>query len=266
MNRRTQLKLLATIAATAALALAGGPALASTGGDSYTCAGGDIPSGQYSSVTVTGDCGIVVGAVIDITGNLAVASGASLQGDLVASTITIGRNVTAGEGSSLALGCQPSTLVGNTAHPCWGMATSPEVEPQDVSVVEIGGNVAATGAASVALNGVDVARNVTAQGGGGSFVYWPIKNNSIGGNVTISGVTAEWIGVMFNVVGGNVTLSDITSVDSHPFADPVVYIVKNQIGRNLTCTNLVHGVSGGFDPTGVNVVGRNANGQCAGLV
>jgi hypothetical protein len=67
-------------------------------------------------------------------------------------------------------------------------------------------------------------------------------------------------------VGGNVTLSDITSVDSHPFANPVVFIVKNRIGRNLTCTNLVNGVSGGFDPTGVNLVGRNANGQCAGLV
>ncbi|BDZ55978.1 hypothetical protein [Agromyces marinus] len=266
MNRPASLKILAMIATAGALALVGSPALAAPGGGSYTCAGGDIPSGHYSSVTVTGDCGIEVGATIDIARNLEVADGAALRGDLVASTITIGRNVTAGEGSYLALGCQPSSLVGNTGHACWGMATSPEEEPQDVSEVRIGGNVSATGAESVALNGVEVARNVTLRGGGGAFTYWPIKNNSIGGNVTIDGVTAEWIGVMFNVVDGNVTLTDITSVDSHPFADPVVYIVKNQIGRNLTCSNLVHGVSGGFDPTGVNVVGRNANGQCAGLV
>ena len=58
----------------AALALAGGPALTAPGGSSYTCAGGDIPSGQDSSVTVTGDCGIEVRAVIDVAGNLTVST------------------------------------------------------------------------------------------------------------------------------------------------------------------------------------------------
>ena len=81
----------------------------------------------------------------------------------------------------------------------------------------------------------------------------------------MSGQTAEWLGVLFNTVGGNATLTDITVVDEHPGA-PGVYVVRNTIGRNLTCMGLTPGVSGGFVPGSVNVVGRNAIGQCASLV
>ena len=53
--------------------------------------------------------------------------------------------------------------------------------------------------------------------------------------------------------------------DEHPGA-PGVYIVRNTIGRNLHCSGLTPGVSGGFVPGSVNVVGRHATGQCAALV
>ena len=51
--------------------------------------------------------------------------------------------------------------------------------------------------------------NVTLIGGGGE-IPWSIKGNTIGGNLTVSGVTADWLGVQFNRIGGNVTLTNIT--------------------------------------------------------
>ena len=114
------------------------------------------------------------------------------------------------------------------------------------------------------LNGVTVQGNVTLTGGGGP-IPWSIKNNTIGGNLTVSGQTTDWLGVLFNRIGKNATLTDITVTDVHPGA-PGVYVVRNTISWNLTCTGLTPGVSGGFVPGSVNVVGRNANGQCASLV
>lgn len=70
---------------------------------------------------------------------------------------------------------------------------------------------------------------------------------------------------MFNEVGGNVTLVNITVNDEHPDA-PGVYVVSNTVGRNLSCWGLVPGVSGGFVPGAVNIVGRHALGKCASLV
>jgi hypothetical protein len=173
------------------------------------------------------------------------------------STITVGRNVTAAAGSLLGLGCQPPSYTGNSAHAC-------AIDPDGHSTITINGNVSATDAAAVLLNGVTVKGNVTLTGGGGP-IPWSIKNNTIGGNLTVSGQTTDWLGVLFNRIGKNTTLTDITVTDVHPGA-PGVYVVRNTIGRNLTCTGLTPGVSGGFVPGSVNVVGRNAIGQCASLV
>jgi hypothetical protein len=71
--------------------------------------------------------------------------------------------------------------------------------------------------------------------------------------------------VLFNKIGRNATLTNIAVTDVHPDA-PGVYVVKNTVGRNLKCTGLTPGVSGGFVPGSVNVVGGHATGQCASLV
>ena len=113
------------------------------------------------------------------------------------------------------------------------------------------------------LNGITVKRNVTLLGGGGA-IPWSIKNSTIDGNLTVIGQTADWLGVLFNWIGKNATLIHITVTDP---GDPgrLVFVVRNTIGRNLTCAGLAPGVSGGFLPGDVNVVGRNAIGQCASL-
>ena len=151
----------------------------------------------------------------------------------------------------------PANSFRGSGHPC-------TIEPDGHSTITVKGNVTATDANTVLLNGITVKENVTLTGGGGA-IPWSIKNNTIGRNLTVSEVTADWVGVLFNSIGKNVTLTDITATDP---GDPgrLDFVVRNTIGRNLTCTGLAPGVSGGFFPGEVNVVGRHAIGQCASLV
>jgi len=125
--------------------------------------------------------------------------------------------------------------------------------------------VRAFGAGLILLNGVTVKRNVTFTGGGNEMIPWSIKNNTIGGNLTVRGQTTDWLGVLFNTVGKNVRLIDIT-VNDPGDPTPTRYVVRNTIGRNLICSGLAPAVSGGFKPGEVNVVGAHAIGQCAPLI
>lgn len=69
----------------------------------------------------------------------------------------------------------------------------------------------------------------------------------------------------FNNVGQNIILIKITIHDEHPGARGVD-VVRDTVGSNLFCTGITPGVSGGFVPGSINVVGRHAIGQCATLV
>lgn len=255
-------KALGIFAAAGALALAGAPANAATLPSAapapYTCTGGEIGSGTYTSLRVKGDCSIAADAVVKVLGHVTVDAGASLDAQSVPSTLNVGGNVTGGAGSFVGLGCQPPSLTGNSAHSCV------EGYEEDASDITVQGNVSVSRAMAVMLNGITVKGSVTLSGGG-SPIPWSIKNNTILGSLTVKGQRTEWVGVLFNNVKGNVTLTDIVLSDPHPGA-PGVYIVRNTVGGNLSCTKLEPGVSGGFVPGSVNVVGGTATGQCADLV
>ena len=261
-RRRLRLLFVAPLVLVLAVLVAPGVVRASgTPGQPYTCTGvggGEIPSGNYASITVTGVCSVEPDAVINVVGNVNVAAGAALDAQSAPSTITVGHNVTAAPGSFLGLGCQPTNTIGMFAGvPC-------AAEPTGHTTITVNGNVTATDANTVLMRKMTVNGNVTLTGGGGE-IPWSIKGNTIGGNVTITGVTADWLGVQFNVIGGNATLTDITATDP---GDPgrTVAVVENTVARNLSCTGLAPGVSGGFIPGEVNHVGHNANGQCASLI
>ena len=237
----------------------------------YTCAGGDkgsgspdpstwnyviIPSGTYSSLTVTGVCYVAPGTVINVVGNVNVAAGAVLDAQTFSSTITVGHNVTAVSGSLLGLGCLPNPPKHTTGHPCADDPAS--------SSITVNGNVTAANADTVLLNGITVKGNVTLAGGGENFLVWPIKMNMIGGNLIISGVTPNWLGVIRNKIGGNAILTNITITDPGDPGIPTIFVASNTVGQNLICTGLVPSVAGGFNGE-VNVVGGKAIGQCANL-
>ena len=257
----------AALSAAAATGLVGATGIASAApGTAYTCSGGDlasgtftsIPSGNYASITVTGVCNIVPGAVINVTGNIDVAPGAVLDAQSVTATITVGHNITAAAGSLLGLGCQPTNTIGRFAGvPCLD-------DPNGQTVITVNGNITATDADTVLIRKVTVNGNVTLTGGGEDVNPWSIKGDTIGGNLTISDVAAEWLGVQFSRIGGNATLTNITALDP---GDPgrTVAVVENTVGNNLICMGLVPGVSPGFIPGEVNHVGHNAIGQCAAI-
>jgi hypothetical protein len=259
MRKSRGLGILGTLVIAVTLTLAGGPAQAAGTSTAYTCTGGDIPSGTYSSITVTGYCQVAQdgSSVINVVGNLNVAAGAVFDAQSAPSTITVGHNVTADAGAFVGLGCQPD-YAHNTGHPCVYVSDGS-------SVITVKGNVTGTDADTVLLNGVTVDGNVSFTGGGDNYIPWSIKNNEIGGNLTASGITGDWFGVLFNRVGGNVSLSDITATD---FGDPepTIYVVRNTVERNLNCTGLGPNLSGGFFPGEVNYVGHRVTGQCAALV
>ena len=170
------------------------------------------------------------------------------------STITVGGNVTAVTGSLLGLGCQPDTTFAH--HPC-------TVDPTGTPPSRSRATSPPLGADTVLLNGITVKRNVTLAGGGGENP-WSVKNDTINGNLTIIGVTSEFMVVLRNTIGGNVTLAGITETDTDP--DPAVEIVVNTIGGNLVCLGLLPRAAGGFIPGQVNTVGGHSIGQCANLV
>ena len=245
------------LVAASALLSAGGAAFAggSGGHRAYTCTGGAIPSGTYASITVAGPCSVAADAVIDVTGSVRVLGGAVLDAQGAPATITVGHDVTGAPGSMVGLGCQPPDYTGNSGHPC-------ETEPEGHSTIVVNGNVTLLGAVGVFLNGIEVAGNVTVLGGG-SDIPWSIKNDTIHGNLTVGGQTEEWIGILFNTIDKNVTLAAITLTglnDETGSGTNSLFVVRNSIGRNITCFGLNPGVFGYG-----NTISRHALGQCASL-
>jgi hypothetical protein len=193
-------------------------------------------------------------AVINVSGNINVAPGALFDAQSSPSTITVGHNVTAGAGSLLGLGCQSNAA--HAPHPCADGSGG-------ASVITVNGNITATNAFLVLLNGITVNKNVTLTGGGGGgsgLADWAEKNNTIRGNLTISDVTLDWLGVGVSNIGGNLNLSNITAIDPGDGGFGAVSIFSNTIGKNLNCSSLGPRLTGG----GSNTVGHNATGQCVG--
>ena len=257
------------VAAVTGLIGAAGAASAAPSGSALTCSGGDfasgtftpIGSGNYSSITVTGACQTAPGAMINVTGNINVAPGGVLDAQSFSSTIKVGHNVTAGAGSLLGLGCLPNAPGHQNGHPC--------VDDPAQSTITVNGNVSATDSFLVLLNGITVDKNVTLTGGGGGdsgFADWAEKDDTIGGNLTISDVTPDWLGLEFSTIAGNVNLSNITAIDPGDEGFGAVSVVVNTVGHNLNCSGLGPRLSGGFIPGEVNTVGHKTTGQCVGLV
>jgi hypothetical protein len=251
------------IAPVGAFALPGGPAMAapsSTAPMAYTCTGGDFASGNltkihsgiYASITVTGACAPLPNAVIIVIGNLNVASGAVLDAQSAPSTIAVGHDVNAAAGSLLGLGCLPNPPGHFTGHPC-------AFEPLLHSNITIFGNINASHANTVLLNGITVKKNVRLIGGGDHAGNpWPIKNNTIGGNLLVVGATPEWVGVLLNKIGGDVMLTNITIAPGE-----TIQVTLNTIRRNLICSGLAPAVAPGAFPGEFNTIGGQEFGQCA---
>jgi hypothetical protein len=261
---------LLVLAALGALLVVGGSEAFAAGPS--TCSNAQLVGGTYGSVTVTGTCSVAFNADITINGNLTVSDGGVFAG-IIPSTVHVTGNVKVGRGALLGL----------------GYATTTDV---------VDGNVNANQPLSLYLGSVTIHGNVVSNGGGTAdrFYNFPIKDNTIDGNVIIQGWTGGWWGVIANTIGGNVNVSNNTSVvhptddagcmasgtfpggcDAAPGADPdagevqsratPTPVVRQQlISGNLICFgNSPAAQINPGDGGGPNVVGGNKIGECAGL-
>jgi hypothetical protein len=258
--------------ATAALLLVGGGSNAFAS-SSTTCSNGALAGGTYGSVTVTGTCSVAYLANITINGNLTVSNGAVFAG-IIPSSVHVTGNVNVGKGALLGL----------------GYATTTDL---------VDGNVTANQPLSLYLGSVTIHGSVVSIGGGTAarFYNFPIKDNTIDGNLIIQGWTGGWWGAIANTVGGSVVVANNTSAvhatddagctasgtfpagcpatvgpdtdagEVQSRATPTPVVRQQIISGNLIC--LGNSPAAQIDPGdggGPNVVSGQAIGECAGLV
>lgn len=261
-----RLTLLGTVMALLAMAL---PASALAAPAAGTCTSGTMPAGTYSGFIVTGTCTIAYGANVQINGDLIVAPGASLNDHgaeaWMAAQMHITGDVFVGKGAVLGLG--------------WN---GPEGEP---GLDTVGGSIVASQPLALQIGGVTVGGNVISNGGGvlstsaADFRNFPIKDNTIHGNLAIQRWRGGWIGLIRNHVGGNVIFANNVS-GSNPETGPGTDEDSSEvmgsaigslqfpqtIGGNLICHgNIPAAQVNTLDFGDYNFVGGVAIGECAGL-
>jgi hypothetical protein len=248
-----------------------------------TCAGtqaspATLAGGTYSSVTVTGVCGVNGGQVV-VTGNVTVEGP---NGALVAtfarnahgagtSGITVHGSILVNNGATLFLGCFASSSPCNDDP---NKNTNPTLNSPDV----VNGDVIATNALALIVHDSAIVGDVRDSGGGGGAFTGPGKNctptgifnkfgspvfsdfedSIIGGNVSVVGLQTCWLGALRDKVGGSVSFLNNTMAD--PDASE---ILTSTIQGNLICAGNLPANQFGDSHGSPDTVGGFANGQCS---
>jgi hypothetical protein len=255
-----------------ALALAGTSAANAAPAGNGSCSGGDVASGTYANFVATGRCVVPAYGHVVIRGNLTIAPGAGFDAtQWSSSTAAIGGNVTAGPGSIFALGC-------TGAHPCSdGLPPDEQHGTTAPGADYVGGNVTLNQVYNAAMNGIRIGGNLTSKGGGAGlipqvdenspFIPFSVKDDTIRGNVTVTGLRTVWFGVVRSIVGGNMTLTNNAGSDRDANE-----VVGNTVGGNLSCSgnspaaqygDAVPSVPQGPNDYGWNNVRGKRLGECA---
>lgn len=252
---RRVLQVFAVSVGAAVLVLVGTAVASARGGAPTTCSGGEIASGAYAGLIITGVCTVPAGAEVTVNGNVTVAPGAVFDAQ-TDSLVAINGNVDAGAGSVFGLGC-------TFAHPCDDGNPPAGGTTQDT----VSGNVTLNQVFNAAINGDTIGGNLTSSGGGAGlldpetdFVPFSIKDDVVGGNITVTDLTTVWFGVIRTQVGKNVTLKNIRLSDP----DGNEY-VSDVIQGNLNCSGNSPAPQVGDSDGAPDQVGGHAIGQCTGL-
>ena len=250
---------LLVLAAAAVLLIVGGATALAGGPGSTTCNNTTLGSNSYGSVTVMGTCQVALGSNITINGDLTLSDGSVFAG-FTPSTVHVTGNVKVGKGALLQMGYGTETDV-------------------------VDGNINANQPLNVELGFVTIHGNVVSNGGGpgtDAFLNFPLKNNTIDGNLIVHGWQGGWFGLLRNTVGGNIDVSNVASVlhqtpdscgegtappctGTAPGPDPdSTEIVDNTVGGNVICQNNVPAAQVGDSGGGPNIVSGNKIGECNG--
>jgi hypothetical protein len=193
-----------------------------TAGPPICTSAGTALSGTYGNLTVHGNAYVPAGDTLTVRGRLKIASRACLDAFTVG-TVHVGGNVSVRSGAILALGCTPGSI--GPVPPC-GTTTTDDT---------VGGNLVAHHPLTMYLDGDHFGGNVISHGGGpgshGAFLNFPVKDNTIGGNLVMFGWHGGWFGAIRNTVGGNLVFSKNVSKQDPDSSE----VVTNTIGGNLIC-------------------------------
>ncbi len=209
-----------------------------------------LPPGTYTTVTVAGICTVDGGQVVT-SGDVTVQPGALLlaafatDGASGTSGITVGGNLNVGSGAALILGCE------NPAFTC--LRSTADLNSPD----SVAGSIVAPSALAVIVHDSTIGHDIVETGGGGGFncdnndllegnpAYSDYEDNTIAGNLRVSGVTSCWFGAIRNKIGGSATFANSTFVDPDASEN-----LTNQIAGNLLCSGnspvVQYGDSGGL--------------------
>jgi hypothetical protein len=216
---------------------------------------GTALAGSYNQLVVTGNAYVAAGASLNVRGNLILAPGSCLDAFSLG-TVTVGGNVLVGHGATLGLGCTPESLGDPTIPPCFDNTTN-----------DVGwGSSIADQPLTMYLDGDTIHGNLISLGGGpglyGEFLNFPIKDNTIGGSLLVSGWQGGWFGVIRDHIAGSALINGMMSIQDSDSNE----IQTNTIGGSLICFRNSPAAQVNPDDGGQpNVVGGLELGQCAGL-
>jgi len=247
----------AIIGATAAtLALAAGftsGALASTAAGPYLCAGTlgkpGVLKGTYpGGVIVKGVCAVKAGKA-RVIGTLRVSQGSTLIAayGLHHSSLTVTGDLVVAKGGAAVLGCKANP--NGTGLPCLDETNTKH--PTLTSHEIVSGNIIESSPLGVIMHNSAIGGNIKETGGGGGLscnvpksgvfakikdpVFSDLEDSTVGGSVTISGLTSCWTGLARDTVHGNVT------INNNDMGDPdAIEVLANTIGKNLSCSGNTH--------------------------
>ncbi len=181
--------------------------------------------------------------------------------------MTVRGNVLVAALATLNLGCS----VQNTMPPFPG---GPVPCPNGISHDVVHGSIVASQAHTLKIYGITIHGNLVSVGGGEAVtgpnastceeqpapLNFPVKDNTIDGNVLISGWQGCWFGYIRNVQHGSALL-----IGNHTAESDSTEIVTNTIDGNLICLANSPAPQVGDSEGLPNTVSGHKLGQCAGL-
>ena len=211
-------------------------------------------SGNYNEITLSGNAYVPEGATLNVRGNLRLTAGSCLDAFSL-STVHVHGNILVGAHAVLGLGCTPGSI--GPVPPCREQTTADTVD----------GSVIAHEALTMYLDGDTIHGDVVSTGGGpgptlNPYINFPIKDNTIGGNLMVSGWQGAWFGVVRNVVGGKVVLVKNVGLTAPEGVPDSTEVATNTIAGDLICLDNSPTAQIGDSGGTINTVGGAKVGQC----
>jgi hypothetical protein len=228
----------------------------------------------HGDVLIKGVCVVNGGAAV-IRGDLILTPGSALNATFAlndvagkgTSSLTVGDDIKVGWGAVLAMGCEPnfSPCTDDPNAKTGGTLTGHNV---------VFGDVTGSKALAAIIHASRIFGDFTLRGGGGgvtcavpatgvfhalgSPVFSDSEDNSIGGDIRISGLRTCWLGALRNDVRENIVDRNNTMAD--PDANE---FLANVVRGNIACFGNTPAVQYGDSMSSPNLVFGRAFGECA---